>query len=828
MTRASDWSGSGVRRDANGSRGDGGDPGTRPSSRDAGADDGAPDREDETTDPRVVAAMQEYLAVIEAGGYPNRREFVARYSDVADELSECLQVLAFIHSAAPGITAGAAAPDAPDDIDPGAQRRPRADAELATAQPLGDFKLVREVGRGGMGVVYEAVQLSLGRRVAVKVLPLAGALDPRQLQRFRNEAQAAAQLHHAHVVPVYAVGCERSVHFYAMQFIDGRSLAEVIRELRRDRDRARDSRGRGPAAPDLARLAPPRGPATGVANGKEPTPPRAGGDSSMGVNGVSAGAATRDERLRAAAADGGSALASRPADNLSALRGARKPSYFEAVARLGLQAAEGLDYAHQLGVVHRDIKPANLLLDVQGTLWITDFGLAQLQADGGLTQPGDVLGTLRYMSPEQASGKAVVLDQRTDIYSLGLTLYEMLTLEQAIAGETREELLHQILNVDLPGARSVDRAVPPELETIVAKASAKEPAERYTTARALADDLRRFLDNEPILARPPSLRDKVVKWTRRHKPLAGAALVVLVLTAFGLLTSTILIAREQAKTQAALERERLQRASAQLGFRQAREAVDFFVDVAEHDMADGSRFFEARKRMLEAGLGHYQGFISQQKDRPALKAELNAAQAQISALVAELAAFEEFGRLLERRRLLTSSAVRAELGMTPDQVARVRSLPMPGAGGPWEFRELSPKEKEQKFSAMAAAGEAALAEILTPGQLRRLREVALQVKGPMAFSDSAVVEALEVSADERDIIRDIQDENRDRANQLGSDESPEGAVRRDRDAVEEILVVLLPGEVTKWQELTGEPFTEVVRYDEWDGPVAAPRDAGSP
>ena len=282
-----------------------------------------------------------------------------------------------------------------------------------------------------MGVVYEAVQLSLGRRVAVKVLPLAGALDPRQLQRFRNEAQAAAQLHHTNIVPVYAVGYERSVHFYAMQYIEGQSLSDVIRELRRAAGR--------PVGPGPGSRGPKREGSSGAASvagaavSRERTltstqPP------SVTANGVTDPAA--GERWRAVM-NGGSGGLPGATENLTALHGAKKASFFEAAARLGLQAAEALEYAHQVGVVHRDIKPANLLLDVQGTLWITDFGLAQLQSDSGLTQPGDMLGTFRYMSPEQASGNAVVLDQRTDIYSLGQTLYELLTLERAVRGETR-------------------------------------------------------------------------------------------------------------------------------------------------------------------------------------------------------------------------------------------------------------------------------------------------------------------------------------------------------------------------------------------------------
>ena len=222
---------------------------------------------------------------------------------------------------------------------------------LAGTFELGDYRVLHVLGRGGMGIVYEAIQVSLNRRVALKVLPFASALDPHQLRRFQIEAQAAAQLHHTSIVPVFSVGCERGVHFYAMQYIEGRTLAALI-QGRRDAARAINS----------------------------PLPPSAD-----------------RENIRS-------------------------------VARLGIQAAEALDHAHCQGIIHRDVKPANLLVDVRGNLWITDFGLARFVNEAGLTITGDLVGTLRYMSPEQALARRLVLDHRTDIYSLGAMLYELLTL----------------------------------------------------------------------------------------------------------------------------------------------------------------------------------------------------------------------------------------------------------------------------------------------------------------------------------------------------------------------------------------------------------------
>src|SRR5207253_9593257 len=179
--------------------------------------------------------------------------------------------------------------------------------------------------------------------------------------------------------------------------------------------------------------------------------------------------------------------------------------------------------------VHRDVKPANLMLDERGTLWVTDFGLAHVQhSEASLTMTGDLVGTLRYMSPEQALAKRVVIDHRTDVYSLGVTLYELLTLRPAFDGKDRQELLRQIAFEEPPRPRRLERGIPAELETIVLKAMEKNPAERYATAQELADDLERFVKDEPILARRPTLVQRARKWARRHKPLVRATAALLV------------------------------------------------------------------------------------------------------------------------------------------------------------------------------------------------------------------------------------------------------------------------------------------------------------
>jgi serine/threonine protein kinase/Tfp pilus assembly protein PilF len=412
--------------------------------------------------------------------------------------------------------------------------------------PLGDFWLVREVGRGGMGVVYEAEQVSLQRRVALKVLPLAATLDSRQRQRFLNEAQAAAHLHHAHIVPVFAVGCERGVHYYAMQFIEGHNLAVVIDQLRR----------RAGLPGDAGRIA-----------GQWAAPPP-------------------DEALRAGPpiprpADTDAAAVTPRTAMLSSERSHRSLAYIRLAAELGVQAAEALDHAHQQGVLHRDIKPANLLIQgepgaVGGEagasatavhLWITDFGLARLHGETGLTTTGEVVGTLRYMSPEQALGKPGQVGHRTDIYSLGATLYELLTLEPVVAGRDTQELLRQLLLAEPQSPRRINPAIPVELETIVLKALAKRPADRYATAQELADDLRRFLDDQPIRARRPSVGERVARWSRRHKPVVAAAVAGLLIAVTALAITTASVYRE--KEEAAAERDRARREAA--GAQQARD-----------------------------------------------------------------------------------------------------------------------------------------------------------------------------------------------------------------------------------------------------------------
>jgi serine/threonine protein kinase/Flp pilus assembly protein TadD len=431
---------------------------------------------------RLQDLIAAYLERLEAGQAEGREELLARHPEFAAELAEFF-----------------AAGDRLDDLVVPLRRA--AEGESAAdwlphgrgAGVLGDFRILQEVGRGGMGVVYEAEQISLGRRVALKVLPLAATMDPRHLQRFHNEARAAASLHHEHIVPVYAVGSERAVHYYAMQFIDGWTLAQFLVRRRQSAEAPR---------PD------------GAATGKPPAAAPAANTS--------------------------------PQACATTVPSSPDAAYFRQAARWGVQAAEALEHAHQLGIVHRDIKPANLMLDGQGKLWVTDFGLARVGADSGLTLTGDLPGTLRYMSPQQALAKRLVIDHRTDLYSLGVTLYELLTGQPAVGGSTREEILRQIVFAEPRRPRHCNKAIPPDLETITLKAMAQEPEGRYATAQELADDLRHYLEDRPIRARRPTLPARARRWARRHQAVVWSAAVTVAMTLAVLGGSVGWVMRDQA------------------------------------------------------------------------------------------------------------------------------------------------------------------------------------------------------------------------------------------------------------------------------------------
>ncbi len=552
---------------------------------------------------RLAATLDRYMRELESGGIPPDVEaLVAEHPDLGDELRAYVDSLKVLHQ----MTAGLRPTPAP---------APAGSAD-ATTKRLGDYEILREIGRGGMGIVYEARQISLNRHVALKVLPFAAMMDEKQITRFRNEAQAAAQLHHPNIVPVHAVGQERGVHYFAMQYVPGQSLETALREL--------------------------QGEPTVVS-----TPPaeRTGGNDPASALSPSAASVARMADTATHAV-------------FTTKASTRSRGYCQNVARLMIQAAEAIQHAHECGVIHRDVKPSNLLLDRNGKLWVTDFGLARMQSDSGVTMTGDVVGTLRYMSPEQAAGATGMIDARADVYSLGATLYEMLTLRPAHSGDNRQQVLRHIEMREPTPPRSINPAIPLDLETIVLRALAKSRDERYLSAQALADDLRRFLEGRPTLAQRPTALDRAAKWALRHRAAVLVAAGVLFVLATVSIGAAVKIAQQKERAEAALVEERDSRAAAERSYKQAREVVDQYGSGFAAELATLPNAGPLRRRLLATTLAYYRQFIEQSADDPRLERDLATVCFKAAAIAESLGerrdaldlcrqAIETFDRLVE-------------------------------------------------------------------------------------------------------------------------------------------------------------------------------------
>lgn len=373
-------------------------------------------------------------------------------------------------------------------------------------QLLDDYETIREIGRGGMGVVYEARQVKLDRRVALKILPaLVGAVQPEAASRFRREAMLAAKLQHTNIIPVHDFGQIDGTMYYAMELIAGRSLRDILREIA-----------------DTGAI-----------------------DAVLG-----AGSPGSDERTSDTSPDGSRAEITR--------LGASNHSdriYFRKVAGWIADIAEALHYAHERGVIHRDVKPSNLLLADDGRLMLSDFGLARAMNDATLTLDRAMLGTCRFMSPEQLDESDTIIDRRVDVYGLGASMYEMLCFRPMFTGADHRDIASQVLNREPAPPRRFVRKVPQELETICLKAVEKRREERYGTAQLMADDLRRWLLDLPILARRPSGPARALRFVRRRKVSTLLSTICFIL----LVTAGVLFAKhrqseyEAARVQANVE-----------------------------------------------------------------------------------------------------------------------------------------------------------------------------------------------------------------------------------------------------------------------------------
>ncbi len=387
--------------------------------------------------------------------------------------------------------------------------------EDVTSSPIpsriGDFQIIREIGRGGMGIVYEAVQQSLGRRVALKVLPVGASISSHNLQRFRRESRAAAKLHHSNIVPVFGVGEHEGMNYYVMQFIQGVGLDQVLAQLQHnDRSTILHSE---PAHESLTQ-------------------------------------STDSDSATATVMLNGSDSSSSSDSNASSDR-----IYWQRVALIAMQLARALEFAHSQGVLHRDLKPANVLLDIHGTVWLTDFGLARINDDAELTRTGDIVGTLRYLAPERLRGEC---SPQSDVYGLGVTLYELLTFVPAFNETDRHALIKQIVQHAPKKPRSINRKIPRDLETIVLKAIEKEIPNRYARAADLADDLERFLSDRPIHARRVAITEQAWRWCRRNPTVAllGSVIWVLLLGLAFVWTTLSWVSRDRERVRAEEEKAR--------------------------------------------------------------------------------------------------------------------------------------------------------------------------------------------------------------------------------------------------------------------------------
>ncbi len=498
---------------------------------------------------RLTDLLDRYLQSLENGDKFDTSRVVAEHPDLCDAFQVYLAKLDALHGIAVGLGEGRQAAAFSNG--------------QAKSMQLGDFTIHREIGRGGMGVVYEATQDSLKRKVAIKLLPMASLLDGQQIARFRNEAHAAGLLQHPHIVPVYHVGVENGIHYYAMQLIDGISMDQWIREQ---------------ASGELA-------------------------SSKLGR---------------------GDTTASRIDSQAT----------WQIVVGWAIDVATALHCAHEAGVVHRDVKPSNLMLDVHGKIWITDFGLARCQSDASLTNSGDLVGTMRYMSPEQTRGESALVDGRTDVYSLATTLYEMLAHQPAFEGEDAPTILKRIDEQLVTPIRQLRPELPRDLETVIEKAMSRNRDGRYESPAQFAADLGRLLRGEPTHARPASLSDLVARWAAKHRRSVLAAVLVGTIGLVGLTVATLLIigAKQESDTNAAwAERNELL----------ARSAVNRLGSQMAELLAEIPAADAVRRRLLSETLDYYIQFAANASDEPERRRELAMTLGKIGSLQSELGASSE-------------------------------------------------------------------------------------------------------------------------------------------------------------------------------------------
>jgi len=643
----------------------------------------------------VLELAEEFLERYRQGQRPSLKEYIDRHPALAGEIREVFPAMAMMEKIALA-----------DESLAGDPTGPARKLKVPALEQLGDYRIIREIGRGGMGVVYEAEQVSLGRNVALKLLPPQILRDAKQKHRFEREARSAAKLHHTNIVPVFGVGEHEETPYYVMQFIQGLGLDEVLDELKRLKAgggvpaaavTADERSRRDVTAADIARSlmvgrfdADCAGESTEAAENADGTAPA---DAPPGLRGGTV-AFSNTASGSGWLADS-SSLSSSSVSLLGHSQGAngrrsrsKKLTYWQGVARIGAQVADALEYAHKQGILHRDIKPSNLLLDTRGTVWVTDFGLAKASDQPNLTHTGDILGTLRYMPPEAFDGKS---GARGDVYSLGLTLYELLAFRPAFGEKDRGRLVHQVTTEDAERLGKLNPEVPRDLETIVHKAIEREPSHRYATAGELAADLQRYLDDEPIQARRTTLAEQLVRWSRRNPGMAAligtlaAVLIAVAATALVVAGSMSRLAGEQSRAardaeiarrheadqrtlaeeaqrraEASAKEADAQRQRAEANFAKARAAVDeSFTKISESQLLTVPGMQPLRRELLQSALTFYEGFLKERGDDPTVRAGLGSAFLRVGKIRGEFGESRETRKSFEKARALFEPLVAA-------------------------------------------------------------------------------------------------------------------------------------------------------------------------
>lgn len=510
----------------------------------------------------------EYLNRRRKGEQPGIEEFTARFPGLADLIQQTLETIQFIDDLnAPLTSTFAGVVSGSSELQP----------------EITDFRIIRKIGQGGMGVVFEAEQESLGRRVALKILPSHLSKDEKFVERFQREARAAANLHHTNIVPVFEVGQQGETLFYAMQYIEGLPLDEVQKEVVRLKEQGTET-------------------------------------SQSSISKLMSGS------------DSGS----------TSSRNQRQQNYYKSIAKLGADIADALGYAHDRSIIHRDVKPSNLILDTEGVVWLADFGLAKT-TDSELTETGDFLGTARYMSPERFKGQA---DQRGDIYGLGITLFELATLRRPFDAPDRLQLIDQIANAEPRRPGEIDRHIPLDLETIILKSMEKDPRRRYQNATEMALDLRRFVDDQPIHARRASAFERLTRWVRKNKA-QTAAMVSMAVGILILVVSTVLIQQQRDIANANFEEAEKQKLAADKNFQLAFDSVDkFYTKISEETLLNEPGMESLRMELLNSAGDFFDEFTRLRKGDSDVRLEYIAARYRQAKIAAEIGSTDHAIKLL--------------------------------------------------------------------------------------------------------------------------------------------------------------------------------------